>query len=40
MPRVLYLAPYINEYLFDLQARVYEAFKDLPGDSAPVKVFI
>lgn len=30
MPRVLYLAPFINEYLFDLQARVYEAFKDLP----------
>jgi len=26
MPRVIYLAPFINEYLFNLQKSIYEAF--------------
>ena len=30
MPKVLYFAPYINEYLFDLQRLIYNRFSGIP----------
>ena len=33
MPKILYVAPYLNEYLQDLEQQVIDCFKDIPDTS-------
>ena len=33
MPKVLYFAPYINEYLFHMHQKIYNSFSDIPKTS-------